>query len=105
MTKLNLEQLTNLNLLLSIDGIGPGKIRNLLSKFRTTEKILSADFHSLMEVEGISTNLAKRIHNAHTRKDEILCDTEKELSKLKNIGGNIITVWDSEFPSFTKKNL
>ncbi len=103
MTKLNLEQLTNLNLLLSIDGIGPGKIRNLLSKFRTTEKILSADFQSLMEVGGISTHLAKRIHKAHTRRDEILADTEKELSKLEKIGGNIITVWDSEYPSLLKK--
>ncbi len=103
MTKLNLEQLTNLNLLLSIDGIGPGKIRNLLSKFRTTEKILSADFQSLLEVERIGANDAKRIHNAHTRKDEILSDTEEELSKLKKIGGNIITVWDSEFPPLLKK--
>ncbi len=68
MTKLNLEQLTNLNLLLSVDGIGPGKIRNLLSKFRTTEKIFSADFQSLMEVDGISTHLAKRIHKATPEK-------------------------------------
>ena len=103
MTKLNLDQLTNLNLLLSVDGIGPGKIRTLLSKFRTTEKILSADFQSLMEVDGISTNLAKRIHKAHLRKDEITSNTEKELEKLKKIGGEIITVWDIKFPPLLKK--
>ncbi|MFB3055756.1 MAG: helix-hairpin-helix domain-containing protein, partial [Ignavibacteriaceae bacterium] len=54
MSKLNLEQLTNLYTLLSIEGIGPGKIRTLLAKFRSTENILSSDKNSLLDVEGIS---------------------------------------------------
>ncbi len=103
MTKLNLDQLTNINLLLSVDGIGPGKIRNLLSKFKTTDKILSADFQSLMQVDGISTNLAKRIHRVHLDKNEWMEKTEEELSKIKKLGGNVVTVWDSDFPFLLKK--
>jgi DNA processing protein len=102
-SKLSFEQLTDLFLLLSIDGIGPGKFRNLLAKFRSTKNILSADYHSLMNVEGISTNLAKRIRKASNERDEIEKFTEKELKKLEKLGGKLITIWDQEYPSILKK--
>lgn len=103
MSKLSFEQLTDLFLLLSIDGIGPGKFRNLLAKFRNTKNILSADCQSLMNVEGISTNLAKRIRKASHERDETEKFTEKELKKLEKLGGKIITIWDQEYPSILKK--
>ena len=103
MSKLNFEQLTDLFLLLSIDGIGPGKIRNLLAKFRSTKNILTADYQSLMNVEGISTNLAKRIRKASHARNGIEKFTEKELKKLEKLGGKIITIWDQEYPPLLKK--
>jgi DNA processing protein len=102
-SKLSFEQLTDLFLLLSIDGIGPGKFHNLLAKFRSTKNILSADYPSLMNVEGISTNLAKRIRKASNERDEIEKFTEKELKKLEKLGGKLITIWDQEYPSILKK--
>jgi DNA processing protein len=103
LTRLTLNQLTDLKLLLSVEGIGSGKIRSLLSKFRTTEKILSADFNSLMEAEGISTNLAKRIQKANREKDAVQESAVKELDALDKINGYILTVWDPEFPQLLKK--
>jgi len=103
LTKLTLNQLIELKLLLSVEGIGPGKIRSLLSKFRTTEKILSADFNSLMEADGISTNLARRIQKAYRQRDEVREFTIKELDALQKINGYILTVWDPEFPQLLKK--
>lgn len=103
MSKLNFEQLTDLFLLLSIDGIGPGKIRNLLAKFRSTKNILVADYQSLMNVEGISTNLAKRIRKASHDREDIEKFTEKELKKLEKLGGKLITIWDQEYPPLLKK--
>lgn len=103
MSKLSFDQLTDLFLLLSTDGIGPGKIRNLLAKFRSTKNILSADYQSLMNVEGISTNLAKRIRKASHERNESEKFTEKELKKLEKLGGKIITIWDQEYPSILKK--
>jgi ERCC4-type nuclease len=64
LSKLTFNQLTDLFLLLSVEGIGPGKIRNLLAKFRNTKNILTSDYQALLTVEGISTNLAKRIRKA-----------------------------------------
>ncbi len=103
MSKLSLDQLTNLKLLLSIDGIGPGKIRNLLSKFRKTENILSADLNSLIDVPGIHTHLAKRIIKASHHKGEQQNLLGNELKRLEKIGGRIITVWDEEYPAILTK--
>ena len=52
-----------------------------------------------MNVEGISTNLAKRIRKASNERDEIEKFTEKELKKLEKLNGKLITIWDSEYPS------
>ena len=103
MSKLNLEQLTNLYTLLSIEGIGPGKIRTLLAKFRSTENILSADKNSLLNVEGISTNLAGRIRRAKHNKNEIIIWVEKQLTKLGEMNAEIVTIWDKNYPNLLKK--
>ncbi len=103
MSKLNFEQLTDLFLLLSIEGIGPGKIRNLLAKLRSTKNILASDYQSLMNVEGISTNLAKRIRQASRDRESIEKFTEKELKKLEKLSGRLITIWDQEYPPILKK--
>ncbi|MCW8960438.1 MAG: DNA-processing protein DprA, partial [Ignavibacteriaceae bacterium] len=103
MSKLSFDQLTDLFLLLSVEGIGPGKIRNLLAKFKTTKNILSSDYQSLLNVEGISTNLAKRILKSAREREITEKFTEKELKKLDKIGGKLISVWDEDYPSLLKK--
>ena len=103
MSKLNNEQLTNLYTLLSIEGIGPGKIRSLLAKFRSMENILSSDYNELLKVEGISTNLAKRIRNAKIGKEKIEAQVESELNKLHKLNAEIVTIWDEEYPELLKK--
>ncbi len=103
MTKLNFDQLLHLKLLLSVDGIGPGKIRNLLARFKSTDRILSADFKSLLSVDGISTNLARRIQKINDSRDILSVELKKDLEILHKLNAKIITVWDSEFPSLLKK--
>lgn len=103
MSKLSLEELTYLNLLLSVEGIGPGKVRNLLSKFHSVKNIIHADYNRLLEVEGISDNLSNRIIKAKRNFDDTKFQTEKELEKLSKINGSIITVWDKEYPTLLKK--
>ena len=103
MTKLSFNDLANLRLLLSVEGIGPGKIRNLLKQFRSLSYILSSDYKTLTSVEGISTNLARRIIQSKASKDDIRNKVEEELGKLSKISAKIITVWDSSYPSILKK--
>ncbi len=103
MTRLNVDKLTELRLLLEVEGIGPGKFRNLLAKFRTTGQILSADSKSLTQTEGISTNLAKRIRGISSRYNEFRKLVEAEQEKLAKLNASIVTVWDDEYPSVLKK--
>lgn len=103
MTKLSFEQLTDIFLLLSVDGIGPGKIRQLLSKFKSTKNIIEADFNSLLEAEGISTNLAKRIYTSREKRNQTEIIVEKELEQLKKLNAEIISIWDKEYPTILKR--
>lgn len=93
----------DLFLLLSVERIGPAKIRSLLSKFRNLHNIFNASINELQEVEGISRELSSRIRKISSRRSEIKSFVEKELTKLDKIGGRIITVWDEDYPPLLKK--
>ena len=103
MGKLSFDELTDLFLLLSIDRIGPAKIRNLLARFKKLSSILSASTSDLIETEGISKELASRIRKTSLNKDSIQKFLEKELKVLDKMGARIITVWDEDFPPLLKK--
>ncbi len=103
MGKLSFDELTELFLLLSIERIGPAKIRNLLARFKKLSNILSASTPDLIESEGISKELASRIRKVSVQKDSIQKFLEKELKTLDKMGARIITVWDEDFPPLLKK--
>ncbi len=103
MGKLNFDELVDLFLLLSVDRIGPAKIRNLLAKFKKLHNILSASTQELIETEGISKELASRIRKIATQKDSTIKFLEQELTTLDKMGGKVITAWDEEFPPLLKK--
>jgi DNA processing protein len=103
MSRLSFDELLNLKLLLSVEGIGPGKIRNLLAKLHSTEQILSANYKTLIEVDGISDHLAKRIQRSNAQRNNLESTLNSELEVLQKINGKIITVWDESFPPLLKK--
>ncbi|MGA8265997.1 MAG: DNA-processing protein DprA [Ignavibacteriaceae bacterium] len=102
MTKLSPEELTSLNLLLSIDGIGPGKIKSLLQKFTSTEKILSASELELISTEGIYKLLAQRIKKIIRNRSKIEEETKRELDRINDLKINITSLWDSDYPELLK---
>lgn len=103
MGKLSFDQLVDLYLLLSVERIGPAKIRSLLSKFRTFQNIFSASNQELQEVEGISKELSSRIRKIYSQRNLVKEFVEKELNHLKKIGSRIVTVWDDDYPKLLKK--
>lgn len=103
MSKLSFEQLTDLKLLISVEGIGPAKIRNLLKEFRSIDRILHAGVKHLTTVDGIGPNLAAKIHGAHKNRPKIEAELEKALNRLEKINGSLITVYDKEYPPLLKK--
>ena len=103
MTRLNVEKLTLLKMLLSVDGIGPGKVKTLLAKFSSVENIFSAATSELIEVTGIQKNLAKRIHDVNLKKEQFSDSVKKEIDKAAELNIDIISIWDDEYPDLLKK--
>jgi DNA processing protein len=100
--KHSLETFTKLRLLLEVDGIGSGKLFNLLSKFNSLDSLLGADFFSLISVEGISKNVANRIIkkiDSYTDYSKII---EIELEKLERINACWMTFWSDNYPQNLK---
>lgn len=100
--KNNLETLTKLRLLLDIEGIGPAKLFNLLSKFQSLDSLLNSSYNSLLNVDGISQNLANRILKQVTKYSTFKIKISEELEKLNSIGGNWLTYWSENYPKNLK---
>lgn len=98
----SIETLTKLRLLLEIDGIGSGKILNLLSKFESLDNLINASFSSLKKTEGISDNLAlriiKQIDDYHNFFKKI--ETEFEFLEKNNI--EWMSFWSENYPQRLK---
>jgi len=102
LSKISFDQFVDLRLLLSIEGIGPTKIRNLLAKLKSFNNILSANYSELVKVDGISKNLAERILQSLSKRIEISNKVEIELNRLKKLNANLLTIWDDEYPEQLK---
>ena len=76
------QEFAQLRFLLSIDGIGPVKIRNLLSSFHSIDNILEADPASLSDVEGIGVFLSKKLSEAKKNIPASFSKFEKEFSLI-----------------------
>ncbi len=103
MTPKQLENLSYLKFLLSIEGIGPQKIFSLITKFGSFESILEALPTSLLAIEGINRTLSHRIISAKTKIDAIKEETETELDRLSKLNGRILTYWDIGYPNLLKE--
>lgn len=86
-----------------MDRIGPAKFKNLLSKFKSIENILSANFDLLAGTEGIGIIIAKKIQSIKHKRSSVREFVLKELEKLDKLGASIITILDQEYPYLLKK--
>lgn len=97
-----IDNFIKLRLLLDVEGIGSGKLFNLLSKFNSIEEITNTNYQSLISIEGISNNLANRIlkklDNFKSFEKQIIV----ELEKLHKLDAKWITYWSKEYPQNLK---
>jgi len=101
--KLTFEQLVDLFLLLSIDKIGPSRIRSLLSKFKNFKNIFNASLSELQEADGISQELGKRIKISYEKRNSLIPIVENQLIRLDKLNAKLISIWDNEYPALLKK--
>lgn len=98
-----IENLAKLKLLLSVEGIGIGKLLNLFTKFNSVDDIFHASVNSLTHVDNISLILANRIIKIKQNYPAVLDETILEVEKLNNLNGSFLTLWDTEYPKILKE--
>lgn len=103
MSALTISDLSIIKLLLSIEGIGPGKIRHLHRTFQSFKGIIESDIYKLVSVPGITEPIARALigERRDIQKFEDLANDE--LLRLNNLGGDIITIWDDNYPMLLSK--
>lgn len=81
-----------------IQGIGPVKIQQLLSRFQSASKILSTSPEKLSSLPGIGGKLAEAITSW-----EQTVEVEKELALVEKAGVKLVTRIDPDYPSLLKE--
>lgn len=76
-----------------IEGLGPIKIKSLLEKYKTPEKIWNLNKSELMQVKGIGENVANNI-----LKKEYKENLEQYVKYMKKYNIGIITIKDQDYP-------
>ena len=92
-------------LLAHVPGIGPARLRALVSHFGDPRAVLEASAQSLTRVHGIDRTSAQAVvstarspaFSAHER------EVTAQLSKLSKAGGRIVTFWDADYPENLKR--
>jgi len=97
------QQFAQLRFLLSIEGIGPVKIRNLLSSFHSIDNILEADPAKLSGVDGIGVFLAKKFSEAKKSLQQSFATFEKEFSALQAHNIKALSFFDDDYPELLKR--
>lgn len=103
MQGLDFENYIYLRLLLSVGGIGSGKILTLLNRYNSPKEIFSIGYHSLTQVDRINHTLANRILSAAKSFNEIETIVRMEQDKLEKLNSRVITYWDEDYPELLKK--
>ncbi len=96
MISMDVRALLNLSM---VQGIGPARLRALVSQFGDPESVLAAGEKELTSVEGIDRGLARRILSHQDFDKEI----QVQLSRLNKWEARLVTFWDKEYPDNLKK--
>lgn len=98
-----LERISFLKFLLSIEGIGPQKIFSILTKFNNLESFQNSSPKSLLSIEGISNTLYQRITSSKKKINEIKEAAIEELNRLEKLKAKATTFWDEDYPAMLKE--
>jgi len=97
------DKLAKIKCLLSIEGIGPAKIYNLIAKFKKLDFIFSASVIDLINVGKMNKVLANKIYQQTNKLEEFHKITDNEIAALNNIGAAMYSFWDAQYPELLKK--
>lgn len=98
-----IEILSKINCLLSVDRIGPQKIFELVRKAGSFNELFDLNEKDLARIVPRNSDTFKRILYAIYNIDAFRISAKEQIEKLNDINTEIITFWDSEYPSLLKR--
>lgn len=81
-----------------VPGIGPGRIRTLMSYFGSARAALRASRSALECVPGIGAQIGAAI--AEFRSDDVV---DQQFERADKVGAELITVWDDRYPELLRQ--
>jgi DNA processing protein len=94
-----IEELIYIKSLQKIDGLGSSKIKKLVNRYDTYEKLLSSSYIEIASIEGISENIARRILKSFPSLiKEARLDAQNEIEKINKIKGKVATILSENYP-------
>lgn len=102
---MNLQSKKNLLLLSRIPSVGATRLRALLARFQSVDKILNASTSELSRTPNIGTataeSISKFLHSPERLKVE--ADIDAQFDKLSKFNAALITILDDDYPSLLKE--
>jgi DNA processing protein len=97
--------LRDLLILSRIPGVGPNRLRALVNHFRDPAAVARANAKQLIAVEGIERKTALAIVQFFRGTGPDLAGryADQQISRLHNVNGRLISIWDAEYPSNLKR--
>jgi len=95
----------NLLIFSHIPGVGPTRLRALITYFKDPSLVMEATAKELAAVEGIERKTALSIVSfcKNGVPARVQRQVDEQLSRLNRVGGRAVTVWDKEYPENLKK--
>jgi len=84
--------------LLKVKGLGPQRVRTIISHFGIEAEIFSLSSEELCAAPNINLKIARAIHSYSD-----LDFGEKELERANKVGASIVAFWDKDYPTLLKK--
>ncbi len=89
--------------LTKIDGLGSVRIKRLIDKFGSAEKVFKSPVYKIAEVENISDKTAQSILNSFSKFSDFDGIYDEYLNKAEKLNVRILTIGDSDYPELLKK--
>jgi DNA processing protein len=91
----NKELLITLNM---IPSLGPKRINNIVQNFANVSEFLNASLLDLSQIIGLNKKTCENILRYRNK-----IDTAREIKRAEELGINIITIYDKEYPAYLKE--
>jgi len=100
--KSNLKRLAQIKCILSVDGIGPSKLFQLIAKYSSLENVFKSDLSDFVNFAKLNQSLAKGIFSSLQNLNKYLDAIHLEVELLQKFNAKMYSFYDEDYPQILK---